>query len=881
MFNIFGKLLDSNEREINSLKPKVAQINDLEKKFEKIKDVDLKKKTEEFRERLSKGEGLDDLLPEAFSLVREASKRTIGQRHFDVQLIGGIILHQGKIAEMKTGEGKTLVATLPLYLNAIEGKGAHLVTVNDYLAQRDAEWMGPIYHLLGLSVGVLNHEKSYIYDPNPQTPKTEEAEVKLEETTALSPEEGGLGTGKFLREVTRQEAYRADITYGTNNEFGFDYLRDNMVWELKDMAQREPNYAIVDEVDSILIDEARTPLIISAAAQESTEKYFQFATLVEKLVPQTDYITEEKTRSAALTEIGISKVERTLGVQNLYEKEFDTIHHIEEALKAKTMYHKDRDYVVKDGQVIIVDEFTGRMLPGRRYSEGLHQAIEAKEGVEIQRESRTLATISFQNLFRLYKNLSGMTGTAATSAEEFHKVYELDVVIIPTHKTMIRGDNPDQIFKTERAKYEAVVREIEECHKKGQPVLVGTTSIERNELIDQLLQRKGITHEVLNAKNHLREAQIIAKAGERGAVTVATNMAGRGVDIKLGEKVVEFGGLHIVGTERHEARRIDNQLRGRSGRQGDPGSSRFFVSLQDDIMRLFGGEQVAKMMSALKIPEDMPIENSMVSKAIENAQSRVEGHNFDIRKHLKDYDDVMNKHREAIYGMRRRILAEPEKLKGMVLEKIEGEIATLVLVNQTEAGFDYDKIIAEFATIVPFDEQSQKQIREQLSAVKEQEKIEEALKNIDHQIYEAREKQLGEEVSKQIEKVVLLSTIDTLWMNHLDDIDDLREGIGLRGYGQRDPLVEYKEEAFKMFESLLKSIDSEVARRIFKVSVQAQPQQPRPVQQVGGEPQASVANPGNKKIGRNDPCPCGSGLKYKKCGLINNSTHQENLAKEK
>ena len=789
---------------------------------------------------------------------------------------------------MKTGEGKTLVATLPLYLNALSGEGVHLITVNDYLARRDAEWMGPIYHFLGLSVGVINHEKSYLFDPNPENKPPLETENKSE----LTPEEEGLGVGKFLREVARAEAYGADITYGTNNEYGFDYLRDNMVWDLTQVAQRNLHFAIVDEVDSILIDEARTPLIISAPDQEPTEKYYTFSKLVETLNNEVDYVVDEKLKTAALTEIGISKVERALGVDNLYEKDFQTIHHIEEALKAKTLFRKDRDYVVKSSEVIIVDEFTGRLMFGRRYSEGLHQAIEAKEGVKIQQETRTLATISFQNYFRLYKKLAGMTGTAATEAEEFHKIYKLEVIAVPTNKPMIRKDYPDSVYKTERAKYEAIVKEIETLHKKGQPLLVGTTSIEKNELLRELLKRKGITHEILNAKNHEREAQIIAKAGQKGSVTLATNIAGRGVDIKLGDGVTAVGGLHITGTERHEARRIDNQLRGRSGRQGDPGSSRFYVSLQDDIMRLFGGETVANLMTALKIPEDIPIENALVSKAIENAQNKVEGHNFDIRKHLVEYDDVMNKQREIIYGMRREILAgktskaaarekeenlEPENdqetfsLKENILDKLSEEIETIVYINQADGVVNYEKIAQEFSTIIPFDETSRDQIKTEISQIKDQNKIIEFLNKIVVDLYVAREKQLGIEASRQIEKLVLLSTIDALWMNHLDDIDDLREGIGLRGYGQRDPLVEYKAESFKLFENLIDSIDFEVTRRIFKVQVQPQTQEVKPVNAPSsGNPTFSS----KQKIGRNDPCSCGSSLKWKKCGLINAPQHK-------
>lgn len=894
ILDFFGKILDSNEREINKLNPFVEKINSLEKNTKKLSDSKLREKTQEFRKKLEKGESLDDILPEAFACVREAAIRTIGQRHYDVQLIGGVVLHQGKITEMKTGEGKTLVATLPLYLNALESKGAHLVTVNDYLSRRDAEWMGPIFHLLGISVGVINHDKSYVFDPNPKTPKTETGEIKMDPEESLSPEEEGLGVGKFLREVSRREAYEADVTYGTNNEFGFDYLRDNMVTDLKRMVQRPLHFAIVDEVDSILIDEARTPLIISAPAEESTEKYYDFARIVDRLVEKTDYQIDEKSRTANLTELGVSKIERTLGVDNLYEKDFDTLHHIEESLKAKTLYLKDRDYVVKEGEVIIVDEFTGRLLPGRRYSEGLHQAIEAKEGVQIQRESLTLATVTFQNYFRLYNKLAGMTGTAATSAEEFHKVYTLDVIIIPTNEPMIRKDLSDKIYKTASAKFEAISDEIKERHEAGQPMLVGTTSIEKNELLSTLLKRRGIPHEVLNAKNHEKEAQIIAQAGQKKSVTIATNIAGRGVDIKLGEGVTKLGGLHIIGTERHEARRIDNQLRGRSGRQGDPGSTQFYVSLQDDIMRIFGGDTVANLMNSLKIPEDIPIENNIVSKAIEGAQGRVEGHNFDIRKRLVDYDDILNKQREIIYSLRKKVLTlgdkdNPEKekaaeeLKKMVEDKIDGEIEKIVSLSQLESSeIDYERIGTEYFTILPFDEPSQKEIREEIKKQSIPEKIEEYLKKLAHQVYEKREEQFGKELTREIEKLVLISVIDTLWVSHLEDIDHLREGIGLRGYAGRDPLVEYKSEAFKLFENLMESIDYEVVHRIYKIQLQpqSQPEQPQERRQTfENKVEEGASSPvpistGQKKIGRNDPCPCGSGLKYKKCGLINSPKHK-------
>ena len=895
VFDLVGKIFDSNEREIKKLEPLVEITNSFEKDVKKLSDAKLRAQTDEFKKRLEEGDDLEDILPEAFSTVREAAKRTIRQRHFDVQIMGGIALHEGKISEMRTGEGKTLVATLPLYLNALEGKGTHLITVNDYLARRDAEWMGPIYHILGLSVGVINHEKSYVFDPHHkkiEESETNESELKMDPNLSLSPEEEGLGVGKYLREVTRSEAYAADITYGTNNEFGFDYLRDNMVNSLETMVQRDLHYAIVDEVDSILIDEARTPLIISAPAEESTEKYYEVARLVSKLVEKTDYEVDEKMKTANLTELGVSKIERTLGVDNLYEKDFDTLHHIEEALKAKTLYQKDRDYVVREGEVIIVDEFTGRLLPGRRYSEGLHQAIEAKEGVKIQRESLTLATISFQNLFRLYGKLAGMTGTAVTSAEEFHKVYTLAVIVIPTNKPMIRKDLSDKIYKTASAKFEAVSDEIKERHEAGQPILVGTTSIEKNELLSTLLKRRGIPHEILNAKNHEREAQIISKAGQKGAVTIATNIAGRGVDIKLGEGVTEPGGLHVIGSERHEARRIDNQLRGRSGRQGDPGSTQFYVSLQDDIMRLFGGDTVANLMNTLKIPDDTPIENNLVSKAIESAQSRVEGHNFDIRKRLVEYDDVMNKQREIVYSLRKKILAlsdkdnpdkekAQEELRQMVFEKIDKEIDKIISLSQLETTeVDYERIGNEYFTILPFDEPSQKEIRGEIKNRAMADKTEGYLKDLAHKVYAKREESFGADLSREIEKLVLLSAIDTLWINHLEDIDHLREGIGLRGYAGRDPLVEYKAEAFKLFEGLMDSIDYEVVHRIYKIQITPQEtaQQPRREEPMTTTPevtnnQSPITNH-QQKIGRNDPCPCGSGLKYKRCGLINAPQHK-------
>ena len=869
MFKFLNRLLDTNEREVKKLRLLVGKINRLKR------PKAFREKTQEFKDRLQKGETLDNLLPEAYSVVREAAEKTIGLRPFDEQLMAAISFHEGKIAEQKTGEGKTLSAVPALYLNALSEKGCHLVTVNDYLAQRDAGWNGPVFNLLGVSVGVIIHEKAYIFDPK---------------FTNNSGDDPKL---KHLKEVSRQEAYRADITYGTNNEFGFDYLRDNMVRQLAEMVQRGHHFAIVDEVDSILIDEARTPLIISAPDTEPTSKYYQFSALVSQLSKDTDYESDEKHKTVNLTDHGIKKIEKKLGVENLYEKDFDTIHHLEQALKAREHFQKDIDYVVKDDEVIIVDEFTGRLMFGRRFSEGLHQAIEAKENVTIKQESKTLATISFQNYFRMYDKLSGMTGTAATEAEEFKKIYNLETVVIPTHKPMIRKDASDMVYKTTRAKYAAIVAEVAERHAQGQPILIGTTSIEKNQIIDEMLKRKKIPHQVLNAKNHLKEASIISKAGEVKAVMVATNMAGRGVDIVLGgdplamdkkewqkqhDKVVKLGGLHVVGVERHESRRIDNQLRGRAGRQGDPGSSRFYVSLEDDIMRIFGGEQIAKLMTTLKMPEDVPLEHPMVSKAIEQAQVKVESFHFDSRKHLVEYDDVMNKQREVIYKRRKQVL------EGQVKEKI-----LAILNHEAEASMTKtpEDMIKDLVSIIPFDPDSQKRIQKQLGANPND------LKQIINKTYEQREKQVGQDLMRQVEKLVMLNTIDKLWIDHLDATDDLREGIGLRGYGQRDPLVEYKAEAFNMFERLIHTIDFEVARRIFRVQVsqQAPPPAPLPTRIIpvgkisdfskafasaGGRKIANTSEVARSdssdggikrktKIGRNDPCWCGSGKKWKKC----------------
>jgi len=805
---IFGA---TNEKYLKEIQPIIEKINSYENEFEKLSDSQLKEKTLFLKQELKNGKTLDDILPESFALVREASKRTLNQRHFDVQLIGGIVLHQGKIAEMKTGEGKTLTATLPLFLNALEGKGCHLVTVNDYLAKRDTVWMGQIYDFLGLSVACIVHDSAYIYDKNY---KNENQEKDKERDLV-----GGFKViESYLRNVSRKEAYAADITYGTNNEFGFDYLRDNLVYDIEDEVQRGFNYAIVDEVDSILIDEARTPLIISGQTDESTDKYYQFAQIVKNLKEEEDYLIDEKFKSVSFTEEGQNKIVKSLGFDPWAENDISTAFQLEAALKAKTLFKRDKDYVVKDGEVIIVDEFTGRLMPKRRWSEGLHQAIEAKEGIKIQPESKTFATITFQNYFRMYKKLSGMTGTAATSAEEFDKVYNLEVVIIPTNKKMIRVDLPDRVYKTIDGKFRAVVKEIKERNQKGQPVLVGTVSIEKNEYLSKLLSIEGISHQLLNAKNHEKEGEIIAQAGKLNAVTIATNMAGRGVDIILGgnppnekeaEEVRKLGGLFVIGTERHEARRIDNQLRGRAGRQGDPGVSQFFLSLEDDLLRIFGGDRIKSLMDRVKIDEDQPIESNIISKAIESAQEKVEGLNFDLRKHLLEYDDVMNKHREVFYKKRKEILLNYKNstLRNYVIETIK------------RAGYNVDDYIN-------------------------------------------KEKEIGEENMREVERFVCFKVLDTLWIEHLEDMEYLRDAVKLRAYGQKDPLVEYKSEAHQMFKKLLETIDLNIAKFIFQAQLKPQNQK---INLIKSSSQNIAVNSEGKKVGRNDPCPCGSGKKYKKC----------------
>ena len=872
----FKKITGSNEGEINKFRSFVEDINDLEPEFEKLSAGELEHTTPDLKDLISKGKSLDHLLPDAFAAVREASKRTVGMRHYDVQLMGGIVLHQGKIAEMKTGEGKTLVATLPLYLNALEGKGSHLVTVNDYLAKRDAQWMGPIFHSLGLSVASLQHDASYLFDPT---------------------YEGDSPALKHLRPISRREAYRADITYGTNNEFGFDYLRDNMVVSADMMVQRELHYAIVDEVDNILIDEARTPLIISGPARQSTKLYNTMSKMVPRLIREEDYVFEEKERTVVLTEDGISKVEKLLNLNNLYDPEnYALTHYVENALRAQVAYQRDTDYVVQNGEVIIVDEFTGRLMPGRRYSEGLHQAIEAKENIQVRQESLTYATVTLQNYFRMYSKLAGMTGTAATEGEEFWKIYKLDVVAIPTHRPMVREDHTDLVYKSEKGKFKAATDAIEELYKEQRPVLVGTTSIEVSEKLSDTLKRRGISHQVLNAKQHEKEASIVAQAGRLGAVTVATNMAGRGTDIVLGgspegrdpeewqeehEKVIELGGLFILGTERHEARRIDNQLRGRSGRQGDPGVTRFYVSLEDELMRKFGGDRIKKVMEWAGLEEDAPIQSRMVSKAIESSQVKVEATNFDIRKHLVQYDDVANAHRNVVYGDRHKALSEAD-LKDNIQEMIHRELDSVVATNtagRDRESWSIDAMEAELLTIMPLP----KDLR--LESLEEMEPVEmlDALEECADALYEEREAQVGSEQMRALERAVMLRVIDSHWVEHLTAMQNLRQGIGLQAYGQRDPLVMYKKEAHQQFNDLLGRIQHDIVHTIYHMvpvqnsasrsgqrgrTAQAKTVASKPSVMAGvlGMPTTSAGGAnGARKVGRNDSCPCGSGKKYKRC----------------
>jgi len=866
--SVLGRLFDSNEAELRRLRKIVAKINALEAGTKALSDDALRARTTEFRDRLAKGETLDDILPEAFAVVREAARRKLGQRHFDVQLMGAMALHKGHIAEMKTGEGKTLVASAALYLNALAGKGAHLVTTNDYLAKTGAGWMAPIYDLLGMNVAYIAHEKSAIYDTS----------VVLEAVDERH---------RHWRDITRREAYLADITYGQNSEFGFDYLRDNMVDDLARMVQRDLYYAIVDEADSILIDEARTPLIISSPAEDVSEQYHRFASVAKKLRPETDYLLEEKQHAVSLTEEGIAKAEKMLGIHNMYEGDVTAVHFMDNALKAHAMYHRDKEYVVKDGEVVIVDEFTGRLMPGRRWSDGLHQAVEAKEGVKIQRETRTFATITIQNYFRMYEKLAGMTGTAATEAEELFKVYKLEVTQIPTHRPMIRKDDPDLVYATEKGKWNALIVDVKERNQRGQPVLIGTTSVEKSQQLSDELRRHGIKHEVLNAKNHEREALIIAEAGQRGAVTLSTNMAGRGVDILLGQGVVDLGGLHVIGTERHEARRIDNQLRGRSGRQGDPGTTRFFNSLEDDLIRIFASDRVAGLLGKMGMNDEAPIESGMVTGAITQAQIKVETRNFDMRKRALEFDDVLNNQRNEIYKDRRKIL-EKGDVRETVLDFLHDEASAIVDAEATSPDpedWDLDKLAAALGALVG---------RELASGSFGQptglEELRENVAQIVDDAYAAKEAELGDpEVMRAVERWVMLRTIDTHWVEHLTAMEELREGIYLRGYGQQDPLVAYKREAHDYFQQMQSRVAAGVAQTVLRVSVRTAEQAEQTEQQQGSAPQQTstsgngttstgradlrtnrdeqgpTTSTGKAKLGRNDPCWCGSGKKFKKC----------------
>jgi preprotein translocase subunit SecA len=880
--SLIKKIVGSkNERELKRIQPLVDHVNQWEAKVSPLSDDQLRSKTSGFKERIERGEALEELLPEAFAVVRETAKRTLGERHYDVQLIGGIVLHEGKISEMATGEGKTLVATLPAYLNALKGEGVHIVTVNDYLAKRDSEWMGVIYRFLGLSVGVILHE---------------------------------------LNDQERKKAYGSDITFGTNNEFGFDYLRDNMKFTLEDYVQRDLNYAIVDEVDSILIDEARTPLIISGPAEESTDKYYKINRIIPSLKQGKDYQLEEKSHTAFLTEEGVAHVEKLIHVENLYDPgNIETLHHVNQGLRAHTLFKRDVDYMVKDGQVIIVDEFTGRLMPGRRWSDGLHQAVEAKENVRIENENQTLATVTFQNYFRMYKKLAGMTGTADTEAAEFRKIYNLDVMVIPTNMPLMRTNYADVIYKTEEEKFRAVVREIKDLNQAGRPVLVGTISIEKSERLSQLLKKQGVPHNVLNAKHHEREAEIIAQAGRVGAVTISTNMAGRGTDILLGgnskflaktlvdeepteealkmasekalsivqkekEKVIQLGGLHVLGTERHEARRIDNQLRGRSGRQGDPGSSRFYLSLEDDLLRIFGSERISNIMGRLGIEEDQPIEHGLVTKAIENAQRKVEAHNFEIRKHLLEYDNVMNKQREVIYSQRREVLASQD-LKETVIEMVEeqGEALVDFYADEKEHPENWDLKALQDAVFKQFS------FKWAFPSVEEdgikRDQLEEMIVQNAKDIYQKKEEEFGPPMLRYLEKVIMLQSLDYHWKDHLLGIDQLKEGIGLRGYGQKDPLIEYQKEAYQMFLDMLDRIKKDTVEKLFAIQIAREKEvkemkmerkqtfvMSRGEAVQGGNAKTedgkgvTVRREG-KKVGRNDPCPCGSGKKYKRCCL--------------
>jgi preprotein translocase subunit SecA len=861
-------LVDSNEAEVRRLRKVVDQVNARKADMAALSDDELRGRTDAFRERLAAGETLEDLLPDAFAAVREAGTRTLKQTHFDVQLLGGIALHRGHIAEMKTGEGKTLVASLALYLNALEGKGAHLVTTNDYLAKTGAGWMAPIYHALGMTVSYIAHDKSAIYDPS----------ITLEE---LDPRH------QHWRDVSRRDAYLADITYGQNSEFGFDYLRDNMVMDLADTVQRELHYGIVDEADSILIDEARTPLIISSQAEDASQLYYTFARVAGRLVETEDYILEEKHHAVTLTESGIEKAERLLNRPNLYEGDVMAVHYLDNALKAKALYRKDKEYIVTPAnEIVIIDEFTGRQMPGRRWSDGLHQAVEAKEGVKIQQETRTHATITIQNYFRMYQKLAGMTGTAATEAEELFKVYKLEVTQIPTNRPMVRQDLKDLVYRTEQGKWDAVITEVTERNTKGQPVLIGTTSVEKSQTLADELSRHGIKHNVLNAKNHEREALIIAGAGQRGAVTLSTNMAGRGVDILLGDGVRELGGLHVIGTERHEARRIDNQLRGRAGRQGDQGSSRFYASLEDELIRIFASDRIAGLMTRLGFDDSAPIESGMVTGAITQAQVKVEGRNFDMRKRALEFDDVLNNQRNVIYGERHKILAKGD-VRETVLDYLHDATADLVDANVTSPDPEDWDLVTLAAALGPLLGRSDEITAETFAGVETRDDLAAKVEDLVDETYAAREAVLGEETSRAIERWLLLRTIDTHWVEHLTAMEELREGIYLRGYGQQDPLIAYKNEARTFFDEMTGRIAYDVAQAILRISVRTA-EQAEQDEKAAASPQRTVtsANPEGsstwqtssgggaapetgtapgQKLGRNDPCWCGSGKKYKKC----------------
>jgi preprotein translocase subunit SecA len=894
MFSIIKNFFDDNRRRLKTFQPLISQINRFEPEITKLSDDELHQKTAYFKNQITSGKALDQLLPEAFAVVREAVKRTIGERAYDVQLLAAIALHQGAIAEQKTGEGKTHSVVFTAYLNSLTGKGVHIITPNDYLSRVGAGWYPKALHLLGVSTACIVHEQSFILDPSFTDPN-ETVDDRL----------------AHLRPITRRQAYLADVTYGTNNEFGFDYLRDHMVAGLSEVVQRPHHYAVVDEVDFVLIDEARTPLIISSPNNQPVDKYYRFAKIAADLQP-TDYVIDEKSKSATLSEYGIRKVEHVLDVTNLYEESFDTIHGIENAIKARALFHKDRDYVIQNNEVIIVDEFTGRLMYGRRWSDGLHQAVEAKENVPVQRESQTWATITFQNYFRLYQKLAGMTGTAATEAEEFKKIYNLDVLTIPTHRPLCRVDDQDLIFKTQRSKYAAIAAKVEELHQKGQPILIGTTSIEKNEIVSSLLRKKNIPHQMLNAKNHRAEAEIIAQAGKIGAVTVATNMAGRGVDIILGgprpavasgvgdpkdkvdletwqkehQKVIDLGGLYIIGTERHESRRIDNQLRGRAGRQGDPGFSQFHVALDDDLMRIFGGEKISSLMTRFNMPEDVPLTHPLVSRVLEQIQVKVEGFNFDIRKNLVEYDDVINKQRKIVYQLRDQTLIhslEPEYNQKEVFKYLEKQIGSIINLNLDPVSnqLNLENLVLEFNEILPMPSSDRDRLKSEL---KKSPNSSAYLLDLLTKQWQQRSDYFGPELTNNILTYVIVSTLDPLWVEHLTALDDLREGVRLRGYAQRDPLIEYRKEGYEMFQKLMRQFEYNLARKLFRLEPVSAPVSTAPSNVIEGRgdipdisgPVAQTDLPstslGTKTVsvsskapGRNDPCPCGSGKKYKKC----------------